>query len=334
MTKDRKLPWSWILVSLALGLVAVYARRNPSPPLSESRFLMDTIITVSIWGENEEKSNKGFAAAFNALEEVDKSMARIPGSTLQELNLSGSGKLSPGMAEVLDSALFWAQKSRGAFDPTVAPLLDAWGVSSGPRPPPSKQTVAEALAKTGWEKVRWDKNANSLDLKGAALDFGGIAKGYSLDKAATALKKMGLFNFLINAGGDIYINGSKGKRPWIIAIQHPRDEASFLRTVSPKEGSLVTSGDYERYYEWEGKRIHHIIDPRTGYPARAFQSVSIWAKTAMKADALATAVFALGKEEGLKFLESEPDAEGLLVADDGKIIETAGFKTMAPESVL
>jgi len=333
MGSDRKIPYAWLLAAIAFGLMIAYARRNPRPPVSESRFLMDTVVTVSTWGTSEKKSAEAFAAAFKVMEEVDKSMARISGSDLYNLNQTGSGKISAPMAEVLDLALFWANKSRGAFDPTVAPLLDLWDVSSGPHPPPSKQETAKALEKTGWEKIRWDKEAKQVELRSAALDFGAIAKGWALDKAAEAVRKTGLSNFLINAGGDIYIAGSKGVKPWVIKIQHPRDEGGALRIVSPKEGALVTSGDYERFYEWEGIRIHHILDPRTGYPAKGFQSATVWADNAAKADALATAVFVMGKNDALKFLEDEPNAEGLLVTSEGELLETSGFKAVAPETV-
>ncbi len=319
----------WTLPLLALGLVVAYASaRRPAKPVTETRFLMDTLVTVTVAGMPEADARASASAAFDAMEAVDREMARREGTPLWELNRSGGGPVGPATREVLDAALAWARRTRGAFDPTVGRLMDLWDIPSGPHPPPPPDDVDVALAHVGWDRVRL--GPAGADLGGTEVDLGGIAKGYAIDRAAEALRARGARGFIVNAGGDLYVAGSRGDRPWMIGIQHPRDPREFLRVVSPMEGALVTSGDYERFYMWQGERIHHILDPRTGYPARGCRSVTVWAPTAADADALATAAFVLGPEDGLALLERQPGVEGLLVGSDGAVVETPGFSRVAP----
>ena len=320
----------WTLPVLALGLVVAYAAvRRPAKPVTETRFLMDTLVTVTVQGLPEADARAAAAAAFGAMEAVDREMARREGTPLWELNRAGGGPVGPATRGVLEAALAWARRTRGAFDPTVGRLLDLWDIPSGPHPPPSPDEVGGALDRVGWDRVRL--GPAGVDLGGTEVDLGGIAKGYAIDRAAEALRARGARDFIVNAGGDLYVAGSRGDRPWRIGIQHPRGPQEFLRVVAPVEGALVTSGDYERFYEWDGERIHHILDPRTGYPARGCRSVTVWAPTAVDADALATAAFVLGPEDGLALLEGQPGVEGLLVGSGGEVVETPGFSRVAPE---
>jgi thiamine biosynthesis lipoprotein len=149
------------------------------------------------------------------------------------------------------------------------------------------------------------------------LDLGGIAKGYAVDRAVAILKQHGVANAAVNAGGDMYLLGQRPERPWRIGIQHPREEKGVLETVQISNRAVVTSGDYERFFEKDGVRYHHIFDPQTGIPARECQSVTIITDSVALGDALATAVFVLGPKAGLTLLEQFPQAEGLVIAADG-----------------
>jgi thiamine biosynthesis lipoprotein len=170
-----------------------------------------------------------------------------------------------------------------------------------------------------------------VNLNGTALDLGGIAKGFAVDRAAGALRAAGADNFVVNAGGDLRVSGTKNGKPWRIGIQDPRAPDRLLRVVTPREGAFVTSGDYERYFLWEGERYHHILDPRTGRPARGCRSVTVWTRHGIDADALATAAFVLGPAEGLALLERLEEVEGLVVDDAGGELATSGFAAVAPE---
>ena len=231
---------------------------------------------------------------------------------------------------MLAAALDWSRRTGGAFDPTTAALLDLWDILSGPHPPPSPEQLAAARQEVGWRRLVLSADHRRVDLGGTALDLGGIAKGYAIDRAAQALRRSGVRDFLVNAGGDLFVAGSKGGDPWRVGIQHPRSPEELLQVVSPVDGALVTSGDYERSFTWEGTLYHHILDPRSGEPARDCQSVTVWAATAIDADALATAVFVLGPAEGLALVEGQPDAEALVVTAAGEVRESSGFRRVVP----
>jgi thiamine biosynthesis lipoprotein len=293
---------------------------------------MDTVVSVSLWGVPEKVPPSLFTDAFAELEAVDREMVRERASPLAELNANGGGLVEEATGEVLAAALAWSRRTQGAFDPTTAALLDLWDILSGSHPPPTAGELASARERVGWQRVGLSADRRRVELGGTTLDLGGIAKGYAIDRAAQVLRNSGAADYLINAGGDLYLAGSKGGEPWRVGIQHPRRPEELLRVVAPVEGALVTSGDYERSYTWEGELVHHILDPRTGEPARGCQSVTVWAATAMDADALATAVFVLGPQAGLELVEQESAAEALVVAASGEILESSGFRGVAPEA--
>jgi thiamine biosynthesis lipoprotein len=228
---------------------------------------------------------------------------------------------------VVEAALDWARRTDGAFDPTVAPLLDLWEPWDSPHRPPGEEGLRGALGRTGWRRVRWDRASRRLDLGGGALDLGGIAKGFALDAAAEALRARGVTNFLIDAGGDVAVAGSKGGKPWRVGLRHPREPGRLLRVTEPPEGVLLTSGDYQRAFEWEGTTYHHLLDARTGLPSRACRSVTLWAPRA--ADLPSAAVFLLGPRVGLALARSVAGVEALIVDGGGGIVETPGFPKAA-----
>lgn len=323
-TSRRRLPALLLLLGALLPAPPALAS-----PTTETRFLLGTVITVTLWNPPADLTRPALDAAFEAFAAVDREMARRPGTALWRLNQDGGGLVSPEMAEVLDASLQWARRTKGLFDPTVAPLLDLWDIPSGPHPPPSPQAIRQARGRVGWERVRWDPRTRRVDLGGTALDFGGIAKGYALERAAAALRRAGARNFLVDAGGDVLVAGSKAGRPWRVGIQHPRDPDAFLRVVEPREGVLLTSGDYQRAYTWKGETFHHLLDPRSGTPARACRAVTVWAPRPTLVPS--AAVFLLGPEEGLSLLASVAGAEGLVVDAAGGVRETPGFARVAPE---
>jgi len=170
-----------------------------------------------------------------------------------------------------------------------------------------------------------------LDLPGMRIDVGGIAKGYAVDSAIRVLKEAGIQNALINAGGDIYGVGTPpGKESWRIGIRHPRDRADLLGVIELKDKAVATSGDYENFFEVDGKRYCHIMDTRTARPVQGIMSVTILADTAVEADALATAIFPLGADKGMKLIESLEGVDGIIVtgseADDMKIMMSSGLE--------
>jgi thiamine biosynthesis lipoprotein len=183
------------------------------------------------------------------------------------------------------------------------------------------------MSKVGLDRIEIDSATGTVRLSepGMALDLGGIAKGYALDRARLVIENFGVKAALVNAGGDILAVGEKAPgKPWRVGVQDPRRGNAMVAVASVKDKIVVTSGDYERFFVKNGKRYHHILDPRTGYPATGLRSVTIVATDGLTADALATAVLVLGPDEGLKLVESIQGIEALLIDSAGRVRLSSG----------
>ena len=295
----------------------------------ETRPSMSTLLTVIVAGGPPPDWDALFTLADTEAARFDYRRKESP---LWRLNREGSARLDAGLAALLKSALKIAEDSGGAFDPTLLPVTALWSFETGGRVP-APEELALARSRTGYRALRLDSAGKASLPEGFALDLGGIAKGAVVDLLAEHLIESGRGDFLIEAGGDIMISGLKGSgRPWVIAIRHPRKSDAVLGLLrlggEEQQTAVVTSGDYERYFEREGVRYHHILDPATGAPARGLISVTVIAPTAAEADGLATAAFVLGGEAGLRLLEERSRVEGLLIEEDGGMLRaraTGGF---------
>ncbi len=243
-----------------------------------------------------------------ALDSIDHGMSLYrSGSELRRFNAHPAGMvtLSEDFFTVLREAYAVAEWSGGAFDPTVAPLVNAWGFGAAPRAPsmPSEGSLATLRKAVGFSGLTIDAERRSATKAhdALALDFGGIAKGYGVDAAARALVAHGIEHFMIEAGGEVRTQGlNDAGRPWAIGIEQPDAWPRRPRLVLPLSGrAMATSGDYRNIVEYGGRRFTHEIDPRTGAPiARALASVTVVADNAMRADALATALIVMGPDQG------------------------------------
>ncbi len=330
----KNLRFHIVAITMAVTLAAVimhYGEKNKGYEqrvFSLSRMLMDTMVSITVPDipEPEEAINRAFAE----IERVDKLMARKEGTPLWTLNRNGGGKLDPDLAAVVVKALEWADRSQGSFSPATARLNDLWGFKEAAHAPPDGSAISEVLAQSDWKEMTLE--GDHLTLGVTALDLGGIAKGYAVDLAAASLVNQGVSDFIVDAGGDLFVSGSKIGVPWRVGIRDPVDGSKLMMIVSPQEGALVTSGDYERYFDWEGVRYHHILNPDTGMPARGVTSVTVWATTATDADAAATAAFVKGVADGVSFLEELENTEGMIVGSDGVVTKTTGFDIYVPEA--
>ncbi|HVW26774.1 MAG TPA: FAD:protein FMN transferase [Polyangiaceae bacterium] len=220
----------------------------------------------------------------------------------------------------------WASKlSGGVFDITFHALGDLWkfgdAAEANPKLPDPK-LVREKRKLVDYRKVQIDEGAHTVTIgKGMSIDLGGIAKGYAVDRAADVMKAAGMKSFLAQAGGDLYGAGTKPDgAPWVSGIQDPRaDQGQFFAVIELQDHAFSTAGDYARAFFVNGKRYHHIIDPRTGYPATACRSVTVWAGDAFTADAIDDAVFILGPEKGLPLVEAQPDVGAVIVDKNNKV---------------
>jgi len=217
----------------------------------------------------------------------------------------------------------------GKFDISFGALGGLWRYKAEKPTLPDPSLIEARLPLVDYRAILVDREKKTIALAkpGMAIGLGAIAKGYAVDRVAHILRSHGEDNFIINGGGDLFISGRKGDRPWKVGIQNPRDRASyFARFPVTRPGAVVTSGDYEKFFELDGKRYHHILDPDTGYPARGTVSVTILADSAARADALATGVFILGPEKGMELIEADDTLEGVIVTDELIPLVSSGLK--------
>ncbi len=211
--------------------------------------------------------------------------------------------------------------SDGAFDIALEPLIREWGFKDQDPAVPSSEELTEALQHSGWAHVRLEQPNRVHKSADAMINFGAIAKGYAVDRAVSVLAREGVAEGLVNAGGEVRATGGD----WSIGIQHPRSTSELAAVIDPQGRAVATSGDYEQYFEQDGKRFHHILDPATGLPARECMSVTVLADDDVTADALATAVFVMGPRKGMEFMQQNPDIEGLIIDESGDEHATPGF---------
>lgn len=223
---------------------------------------------------------------------------------------------SPLVLDLFRTAKKIHEDSDGVFDITVKPLSRLWGFLNDSRYVPTPAQVREALGRVGMDRVNAE-GARLVLPPGMGLDWGGIAKGLAVDLAVRALKVRGIARGFINAGGDLYCWGKNPENgPWQVGVRHPRQEG-FLGILSLSDTGAATSGDYQRYFESEGVRYHHIFDPKTGYPARGKQSVTVVGPQAAVCDALSTALFVSPDPE--KILKKYPGYGAIIVDDTGRV---------------
>lgn len=283
-----------------------------------SHLLMGTLVEISI----VDKRERAVKAARLALEEMKRierlTSFHMQGSELKEMNArAGQGpvKVSKELFELIRFSVGLARNCSSSFDPSIGAVSALWGFSTGSPRPPEKRELEKAIENSGVDKINLDEDAHTLSLpQGLAVDLGAIAKGYALDRAESVLRQQGITSALINAGGDIIAIGGKGQgNEWKIGVQDPDKSRSILAVIPIRDRAVVTSGNYERFFEKDGVRYHHILNPKTGYPARGLKSVTVIANDGATADAMATAVFVLGVEKGMKLLNSRKDLHGMIV---------------------
>lgn len=337
-----------LLGPLLLGLTcAAHAQDGPPPvppePTSKpapktkrlllrttSGGVMGTSLQLTVLGHDAAKLDAALEAAEAELRRVEDVFTSWRASPLLRLN-AGAGKgpqqVSREMARLIARSLKIGQLTGGAFDVTFASVGKLWDFKAKPPKLPTSDEVKQALTKVGWAKVAVDLSKNTVSLPaGTKIGLGGIAKGYGVDRAMGVLLARGIKHALVNAGGDLKALGTKHGKPWPIAIKHPRDRERVLAVLPVANTCVVTSGDYERFFERDGKRYHHILDPRSGYPSTGCMSATVVAPDAAFADALATALCVLGPKAGLPIVEKLRRVECLLVDMDGKVHVSSGLK--------
>jgi thiamine biosynthesis lipoprotein len=311
----------------------------PDAPAPETGFALGTLCTVDLYGRGSKARSRAVFARLEELEDILS--ANREGTDLDRAN-RGSGleavAVRRELIEVLAKALYYAEMSGGAFDPSVGPLVKLWGIGTDTPRVPSEEEIAAALALVDYHDIKIESGTGQtagtgggvfLKRRGMALDLGAIAKGYAADEVVRLLAQRGIKMGIIDLGGNIFAYGERRRgQPWRIGVQDPREpRGKYLGVLELANKSVVTSGVYERYFEEGGRRWHHILSTVTGRPAETgLLSVTIVADSSTDADALSTAAFALGWEKGRRLIETVPGAGGIFVFEDLRVRITPGIK--------
>jgi thiamine biosynthesis lipoprotein len=272
--------------------------------------MMGTFVEVT--SPREEASQ----IVFNEIKRIEGLLSKYdPESQISRLNKSGKLKVDAEVFYILKKSLEFFSQSQGAFDITVAPLMDLWGFTEKEYTVPDIEKIKKTLDYIGSDKIILQEVNNMVKfrLSKMRVDLGAIAKGYAVDCAVSKLKAAGIKSCLINAGGQIYCLGNKLGKPWKVAIQDPRDD-KFWGYLNLEDKAVSTSGDYQQYFFKDNKRYAHILNPKTGYPASSgIASVTVIAPDGLTADALSTAIFILGREKGEALAKKYPETQVKIV---------------------
>jgi thiamine biosynthesis lipoprotein len=293
---------------------------------------MGTSFEIYVYAPDRERASELFEAAFDEIERVEQALSNYRSSSeLSRINAIAADApvvTDPEVFALLERAFDYSRQSDGAFDVTVGKLMKAWGFFRGAGRYPSNEELARARAQTGWQRVKLDQRARSAFFltRGIELDLGGIGKGYALDCVARVLRDGGVTAALINSGSSsIYAIGAPpGKAGWPVRVSDPLERTRILSTILLKDQSLSTSGNYEKFFQLNGRTYCHIMDPRSGRPVEGMLQTSVIAPEATDSDALSTAVFVMGPERSARLLDNIAGTSAIFVGDRkglGRIVQ-------------
>lgn len=313
------------------------------PPIREdgtilaSATMMGTSVSVNVHvgvGGDAAKAKAAIEEAFFELARIESIASEWdPESELSRLNAAAGGdfvSVSDELFELLERSKAVSEATSGTFDVTFHAVGRLWWFRPGAKPP-KPEAIAAALPLVGWRGIELTKDGKRARLTkvGMAVGMGAIAKGYAVDMAARVLKQHGYTDFIVEGGGDTYVAGTKGGAPWKVGVQDP-ETGGALGYLTAKDESIVTSGNYQRFFEYEGERYAHILDPKTGWPipwSKSSRSVTVVAPNATDADAYATAIYVMGAEVGVAFAEAHPNLDALVIDAEGVIRMTKGLES-------
>jgi len=291
--------------------------------------IMGTAIRVELWADDPAAGNAATRAVMREMHRIDHVMSpHKAASELSCINREAGRRavpLSDEMFHLVSRAIDFSELSDGAFDITFASVGRLYDYRAGIAPTPA--ALAQAREAAGWHHLDLDRRARSLRFAHPAtrIDLGGFAKGHAVDKAARLLAERGIAHANVSAGGDGRVVGDRRGRPWTIGIRDPRRPRELVAVLPLEDTSISTSGDYGRFFERDGERVHHVIDPRTGRSAQRVRSVTVLARDGLTCDALSKAVFVMGVEEGLDLVARLPGVDAVVVDASGALHHSSGF---------
>lgn len=323
LTRRRFLKWTAggaaVAAGLTLGIRPWQKTASGITTVSQTRPAMGTFVEITARDKDEKKTTELIDKAYTRIDEVDRKMSVFKdGSLLKEANRPGRSKLhldSPTM-EVLAEAQRVAELTDGSFDATAGPLLKLWGFYDHKLNVPTSEELEETLKLVDYRKLKLDPSTGTASLPrlDSMLDLGGIAKGYGVDEAVEVLKKGNLAAGLVNAGGDIRGFGKpEGEKTWRLGLQNPLKEDDVLAALDLLLPAVTTSGNYESFFTYEGSKLPHIIDPKTGRPVEDVLSVSVLTDRAIRADGLSTGAFSQEPDKAIETIEKLDDTEMIYI---------------------
>ena len=322
-------------LSLVLMMESGCAGLSPASPsvvVKRTQMHMGTLVSITAVAENDQAANRAIDAGFKEVKRLEQLLSTwIPESEMSRVNAAAGVMpipVSPDTLAVVQRALQAAEMTGGGFNIAIGPAVEAWNVIEGQRIP--TESELEALRPLlDLKAVHVDMRERTIFLEkiGMRIDVGGIGKGYAADQAVDVLRKAGTDAGVVALSGDIKTFGQLpggGKFP--VGIQHPRQDSAVLVWIDLQDEAISTAGDYERFFERDGVRYHHILDPRTLQPARSCQSVTVIAREGVWADGLDTGIFVMGPEGGMELVEQLPDVEAIIVDAEGRLLVSSGLK--------
>lgn len=293
-------------------------------------FAMDTYMTITAYGQEAEKAVDGAIREITRLDGLFSTGSDA--SEVSQLNKTGSKKVSADVMNLEQAAQKVYQSTKGAFDNTVYPLMEAWGFSAGKYRVPSDQEIEKLKKKVGSDRVKWNTQTGQITLpEGCRIDFGGIAKGYTSYKLKEIFAKYKVTGAIVSLGGNVETYGSRPEGgSWKVGIENPSVSAlkgDYVGILSLGEEAVITSGSYQRYFEKDGKNYHHILDPATGKPVdNGLLSVTVISPDGTMADGLSTALFVMGEEKGIQYYKQhKKEMDVVWLKTDGTILVTEGL---------
>ncbi len=298
--------------------------------------IMGTAIQVELWSDDRAVAETGLQAVIEEMHRIDRAFSpHKPASELSRLNReAGAGPFaaSDEMFGLLTRALEFSELSGGAFDITYAGAGQLYDYRERIRP--TDAALAQACATVGYRHLILDPAARSVrfGIPGMRIDLGGFAKGHAVDRGAAILRRLGITNAIVTAGGDSHVLGDRRGRPWTVAIRNPRRAGEVVAVLPLEDVAISTSGDYERFFDDGAERCHHVIDPRTGKSPSSVHSVTILADDGLTTEGLSKSVFVMGVTEGLRLVESQPGVDAVVVDAHGALHCSSGLSAAGSQT--
>ncbi|SFH53673.1 thiamine biosynthesis lipoprotein [Tindallia magadiensis] len=333
MKSNRKMISALFMIGLTLFIISNFIDQSEGEWVEKNEFVLGTFSQIRVYAPTEADGEAIIRKAFDRVHEIEKRMSpNIENSQVHQINhLANEAftEVTEDTLEVIQTGIDYYELTDGLFHIGLGSLINIWGIGTEEPYVPKQSEIDKLLEALDINAILIENSSVMIQNKDMALDLGGIAKGYAVDESVRILKEEGIQSGFINFGGDVYALGKKpDKTPWNVGIREPIIESGGLLGRVPADNlSVVTSGDYERYFIEDDTIFHHIIDPRTGFPSESdLKSVTVISETSMDGDVYSTALFIMELSQGLSFVESVPGVEAVFVNHKKEIYLSSGLK--------